>query len=153
MNTVLNPLTKRQINVGSTVYWKLVNKGLIEDVTGQVQQPQVRQPPVRQPPVKQPSISKAYNNLRPPQVQQYGGQPQYGNTFQQMQVQQPQKIKKTPQQKINNIINESVRTYSNVMNSVDPQDFNDDNEFQQYIAEQLKAHLKQSGNKHLNKYL
>jgi hypothetical protein len=161
-NTVTNPLTKRQIAIGSVVYNKLVKKGVIADVTGQQQQqPQPKYTPIQPP---KPMVSKAYAGLRgqaqpqyqQPQYQQpqYQPQPQYQQECQpQYYQQQPQKVKLPPEQKINNIIKSSAKAYKNTIQKVDPEQFDNEDELTNYIAEELVKSLKSSGNKHLQKYL
>lgn len=151
-NQIINPLTNRPINVGSAVYWRLVKKGVIQDQTGgQLQPPsnminkqpmQVQQPiaPKRiQPQFIAPQVSRAYAGLR--------GQSQT------QPIPIPQKPKMPPQQKIQNIIQASSAAYKKTMDSVDQNQFDDEDELTQYIQQELINNLKATGNKHLGKYL
>lgn len=153
MSTILNPLTQRQINIGSAVYWRLVKKGIIQDQSG-LQPPQYLAPTTKQQiqvpiPVPKAQISRAYTGLRGQlpinQQVQYTAQP--------MQMQK--KPKMPPQQKINNIIKSATMAYKKTLENVNHQDFEmeSEDELTQYIQQELINNLKSSGNKHINKYL
>lgn len=152
--TVINPLTNRPINVGSVVYNKLVRRGVIDDGASSQYAP-IKQPkyaPIKQP---QPMISRAYSGLRN-QIPQYQQQSQpVKNQFSGLRGHQPvqQKVKLTPQEKIKNVISSSVKAYKNTLETVDPEEFDDDDELESYLTQELVKNLKSSGNKHLNKYL
>lgn len=135
---IINPLTKREIAVGSTVYWKLVKKGIIQDQS-QAQPPQYlapkQQPVLQYAPPPPPQISRAYSGLR-------------GQTPAPVVKQ-----KLPPQQKISNLIKSSAAAYKKTMESADQQQFETEDELTQYIEHELLNNLRATGNKHLNKYL
>lgn len=151
---VINPTTNRKIAIGSTVYQKLVNKGIIRDISSLhpgPSTPQViprnvqiypgtthltpRNPPQAKKEV--PLVSRAYSGLRG----------------------QMEKQKLSPEQKIQNIIQASTQAYDKTIKSINPDEFSTKypdpkpTDIEQYIKEQLINNLKASGNKHLSKYL
>lgn len=173
--SVINPLTKREIQIGSTVYNKLVKKGIISDEGGSYQMTQkpIKQVASRAIPIPRqtPQISRAYQGLRSVQNQE----DLYDSQYEQISRAQSQPIpkQKTPigfkkppmptntvqvdkmkkgEQKIQNLLKSGIGAYKKTIESVNPDEFEND-ELTDYITHELIKNLKTSGNKHLHKYL
>jgi hypothetical protein len=148
-----------------------VNKGIIGNNSQMPEQPrQTFVPQEKRLPETYAStkMSKAYVGLRGqvPQFQnQLGGQ-QPNNQFQnqpatfrqpfsrtQSMTPTPFPQKKSPKEKINDIIQTSAKVYKKTIDRVNPEEFENEDDMTNYIATELVKNLRSSDNKHLRKYL
>lgn len=161
-DVVINPLTRREVRVGSVIYNKLVKKGVIQPfqqapqvpqrsraysalqsslpVINQVSKPRAGQfvPKTRAPPVRVP--------VRPPPKQ-----PVYEDQFTEYEeydnyADYDVKPKKDPRVKINSVLNSSVKALKQLENEELPED-------EEEIKNKLIELLKQQNNKYINKFL
>lgn len=168
MSFVINPRTNRKITVGSAIYNRLLARGEIEAPTqrskaygalqqatlpvinqgsrprtGQfssVNQPRTRLPPTRvarAPPVRGPPIKLPKQPVYEEQYTEYEEYDDYDDYV---------KPKKDPKQKINSILNSSVKALKQIENESLPED-------EEQIKQKLVELLKQQNNKYINKFI
>ncbi len=150
---IVNPMTGKLINRGSIVYQNLKKKGLIKDDSEDEFELEETTPK-----------SKAYNGLAKQVQQQNSGlsreQMELLELLKQQQAQKTQlpkpkvggtKIKKPPQQKVNDVLDNAVKSYYKTIQQV-PEGL-DEEQIENFIKLELVKQLKSTNNKYINKYL